>query len=137
MAHFNIIKEVITQQNNYLVDFNFDDNSVLVTVYENIVGFKGKELYVEHILINKDMKIDSLLKQVKYIINKIEKPINLKTDLAKWDGYITYDMTQEEKNETLEEILAIIIDLVDDVKSLNVREYERLHDLLYKFKGFK
>lgn len=138
MGHFNIVKEVITEKNNYLVDFLFNNiKGVLITIYENNLGDKGKQLYIGQFAINQDTEVNYLIEQVKIIINKIEKPNNLKIDLAKWDGHIRYDITQEEKNETLEIILERLINVIDDASGLTDNARGFLLHYLDKFKGVR
>jgi hypothetical protein len=134
-----IIKEVVTKKNNYKVTFDFDENSYYCSIeyYEPVSNKEENVLYRGVFGFNKDTKASEVIDIIKKLINKIENPIDLIDDLNNWDGRLTYDVTQEEKNDTLEDMLENMINALDDAGGLTEKDYDSLIEQLDKFKGIR
>lgn len=137
MSVLSLTKEVVTNKDNYSVYFEISKMTCFYRINEVSVSGIGEQLQVGNISISRETKVNDILNIIKERIKDIEEPSRLYIDLLKWDGNVRYDISQEEKNSTLEQILDTMIDAIDDAGGLTDETRNRFDTLLDKFKGFR
>lgn len=138
MSRIKFDKEIISKKNNnYLVKFYIDEHYITVSVNEYHLNDETEQIHLESISLNEDVGINSIIGKIKDIIEKHENPSKLVTDLMKWDGHIKYDITQEERDETLQYMLELMLDGIDDAGGFSDDRYSHLLEQLDKFRGVR
>jgi ribose 5-phosphate isomerase len=127
-----ITKEIVSDKDNYIVDFEFSEYVAIIRIYRCLLGEKSDILSTRTFKFDKKTTTSEVIYIVKESIKEIEEPNKLFNELSNWNGHLRNSMTQEEKNDVIEDILNIMLDAIADAGGLTSKSYEHLSSLIDK-----